>query len=314
MALKACFSTLACPDWSWYDVLSNGPRFGYDGVEIRLLSRETNLLQIPDLCRTRWSQCEKELKDANFRVAGLASSVRLDSTDAAQHLEQLDVGRQYIELCGALGGQFIRVFGDTFQATDPAARASRIEQIADGLVRLAETCAERDIQILLETHGDFSASAPCVDVMRQANHPQVGLVWDTHHPWRFHGEALAETWSRLRPWTRHTHWKDSVLRPIRQQSSESREAAHAASQLMSGHQHADYVLFRGGEFPAIECMQLLLRDGYDGWHSLEWEKMWHPELESPEIALPLFPGKLRELEQAALPGTKSADVTGTQRS
>ena len=68
---------------------------------------------------------------------------------------------------------------------------------------------------------------------------------------------------------------------------------------MAGHQHADYVLFRGGEFPAIECMQLLLNDGYTRWHSLEWEKMWHPELLGPEIALPLFPPKLREVAQAA---------------
>jgi hypothetical protein len=64
---------------------------------------------------------------------------------------------------------------------------------------------------------------------------------------------------------------------------------------MGGHQHADYVLFLGGEFPARDCLRLLLDDGYAGWHSLEWEKMWHPELFGPEVALPLFPWKLQEL-------------------
>jgi hypothetical protein len=66
---------------------------------------------------------------------------------------------------------------------------------------------------------------------------------------------------------------------------------------MAGHRHADYVLFGGGEFPATECLGLLLDDGYDGWHSLEWEKMWHPELVDPEVALPLFPGKLRDCQK-----------------
>lgn len=174
-----------------------------------------------------------------------------------------------------------------------------IRQIADGLVTLADLAASAGIQILLETHGDFSASAPCIQVMELANHPYVGLVWDTHHPWRFHQEPLAETWKRLRHWTRHTHWKDSVTLPERPSTNEVSNAATAASQLMTGHRHADYVLFGGGEFPARECLQLLLDDGYAGWHSLEWEKMWHPELMNPEIALPLFPGKLRQLENWA---------------
>ncbi len=68
---------------------------------------------------------------------------------------------------------------------------------------------------------------------------------------------------------------------------------------MSGHRHADYVLFGGGEFPAEECLSLLERSGYDGWFSYEWENMWHPEIESPEVALPLFPAKLRRLAQIA---------------
>ncbi len=299
MTLKTCFSTLACPDWKWHDVLKHGSEFGFDGVEIRLLSRETDLLKIDDLQPGRWPIRRRELADTGFRVAGLASSVRFDAPAASERASQIEIGRRYIDLCAALGGGFIRVFGDVLPKHDDPARPATLRQIADGLVALGDAAASTGIQILLETHGDFSASPPCVAVMQLANHPHVGLVWDTHHPWRFHGEPLAETWQRLRPWTRHTHWKDSVTLPTRAPTQETTEAARAASQLMSGHQHADYVLFRGGEFPAIDCLRLLLADGYTGWHSLEWEKMWHPELMGPEIALPLFPPKLREVEQAA---------------
>ncbi len=298
MTLKTCFSTLACPDWTWHDVLKFGPEFGFDGVEIRLLSRETDLLKIGDLQPGQWPLRRRELGDAGFHVAGLASSVRFDSVDYGERASQIEIGRRYIDLCAALGGEFIRVFGDVLPKHDDPARPATLRQIADGLVVLGDAAAAAGIQILLETHGDFSASPPCVEVMQLANHPQVGLVWDTHHPWRFHGEPLAETWQRLRPWTRHTHWKDSVTLPTRASTHESSEAARAATQLMTGHQHADYVLFRGGEFPAIECLRLLLADGYTGWHSLEWEKMWHPELMGPEIALPLFPPKLREVDRA----------------
>ena len=299
MTLKTCFSTLACPDWTWHDVVKYGSQFGFDGVEIRLLSRETDLLKIDDLQPAQWQIRRRELDAAGFRVAGLASSVRFDAKEASERVAQIEIGRRYLELCAALGGEFIRVFGDVLPKLGDPTRPATIRQIADGLVALADLAKPAGIQILLETHGDFSASPPCVEVMQLADHPFVGLVWDTHHPWRFHGEALSETWKRLRPWTRHTHWKDSVTLPTGNSTLESSQAARAASQLMAGHQHADYVLFRGGDFPAIECMRLLLEDGYIGWHSLEWEKMWHPELLGPEIALPLFPTKLRELEQAA---------------
>ncbi len=293
--LKISFSTLACPDWTWFDVLKHGPEYGYQGVEIRLLSRETNLLQIPDLAPGQRTKRRQELQDAGFQVAGLASSVRFDAREASERAHQLEQGHRYIDLAVDLGAGFIRVFGDQLP-DETVAREAVIQQIADGLHTLGEAAQPTGVQILLETHGDFSASPPAVEVMQRVNHPHVGLVWDTHHPWRFFDEPLAESWQRLRPWTRHTHWKDSVraTEPA-PTSAEATAAAQAAAALMGGHRHADYVLFLGGEFPARECLKLLLDSGYTGWHSLEWEKMWHPDLAPPETALPLFPKKMREL-------------------
>jgi len=299
MSLKISFSTLACPDWSWHDVICHGHEYGYDGVEIRLLTRETDLLKIADLQPSLLSTRRRELAETGFRVAGLASSVRFDYESEMTRQEQLDIGRRYVDLCAELGGEFIRVFGDVLPQDDVLARSKTMEQIADGLVALGDIAMSANIQILLETHGDFSATSVCRDLMSRFHHSHVGLVWDTHHPWRFHHERLSETWSVLGQWTRHTHWKDSVVLPERAETADAIEAAQTASQLMSGHLHADYVLFGGGEFPAAECLKLMIDAGYEGWHSLEWEKMWHPQLVGPEIALPLFPKKLKEVEIVA---------------
>lgn len=297
--LKISFSTLACPDWTWHDVVTHGPKFGYDGVEVRLLERETDLLAIPDLQPLQRRNRKRELNDAGFRVCGLASSIKFDNPDPHVRAEQLDIGRRYLDLAVALGAEFIRVFGDVLPSeAQPAERASALDWIASGLRDLGELARPAGVQILLETHGDFSASPPAAEVMRRVNHAQVGLVWDTHHPWRFFNEPLKESWERLQPWVRHTHWKDSVLLPETDvPNPEKTAAAQAAMALMGGHRHADYVLFLGGEFPARECLRILLEAGYQGWHSLEWEKMWHPDLLGPEVALPLFPQKLRFLAE-----------------
>ena len=297
--LRIAFSTLACPDWSWDDILRFGSEYGYDGVEVRLIQREVNLLSRQEFAPPQLSSRRRELARANFQVCGLASSVHLDDGDAALRAEQVRIGGEYLALAESLGAGFIRVFGDLLPPnSEPERREQTLQGIADGLQALGDLAGPRNLMVLIETHGDFSASPPVVDLIRRVDHPQVGVLWDTHHPWRFHGEDIAATWETLKPWTRHTHWKDSVQvrgQAVKPASQAADEAAALAAQLMGGHQHADYVLFGGGEFPARDCLQLMTDDGYSGWHSLEWEKMWHPELVGPEVALPLFPGKLRAL-------------------
>ncbi|MBW3541296.1 MAG: sugar phosphate isomerase/epimerase [Planctomycetes bacterium] len=300
MTLPIGFSTLACPDWSWREILENGVQFGYDGVEVRLVRGETDLLQVPEFRADQLEGRRRELAEAGFRVCGLASSVRFDHPDAAERQRQVETGRAYIDLARELGAGFVRVFGDVLpENADAAARATAIGRIADGLNTLGEAAERTDVEILLETHGDFFDSRLVQETFARVTSPAVGVLWDTHHPWRFCGEPLSETFERLRPWVRHTHWKDSVPLPRRPQGAASADAAAKAHTLMSGHKHADYVLFGGGEFPAEECLRLLAAANYDGWLSLEWEKAWHPEIEGPETALPLFPGKIRRLWELA---------------
>lgn len=295
--LKTAFSTLSCPDWDWDDLLRYGPQYGYDGVEIRLLKRETDLLKLPAFQASQLAVRRRDLADAGFRVCGLASSVRFDYPEAAERMQQHETGCRYVDLAAELDAGFVRVFGDVIpDPEDPGQRETTLKNIAEGLNRLGEYAAKAGRQIIIETHGDFSSSHLMQEMLQHVDSDTVGVLWDTHHPWRFCGEELSDTAQRLKPWIRHTHWKDSVSAP-RRASDEASNAAAQAHELMSGHKHADYVLFGAGEFPIADCLRLLAGIGYDGWYSLEWEKMWHPELEDPDIALPLFPGKLKEFSR-----------------
>lgn len=306
--IRTSFSTLGCPDWSWQALLEYGPQFGYDGVEIRLLEGETNLLARSEFQSSELPARRRELDASGFQVCGLASSVRFDSPDADERAEQVEIGKAYLDLAAELGTSFVRVFGDVLPAgSDDHQRKQTIGHIAEGLQRLGEYAQQAGPLVVIETHGDFSDSAAMRETLSLVESPQVGVLWDTHHPWRFYGEELSTTFRRLERWIRHTHWKDSVTRPARPENEQSDEAAAEAARqahaLMSGHRHADYVLFGGGEFPVLECMRLLKQSGYDGWFSYEWEKMWHPEIEEPEIALPLFPGKFHELWELLTPSS-----------
>ena len=291
--IRTCFSTIGCPDWSFTDMIQLGQQAGFDGVEIRLVERETDLLAVPDLGAAALPKRRRELAEAGFAVCGLASSVSFDSPDAAERNRQLEVGRAYLDLAAELDAGFVRVFGDTIR--EGVSREATIEQVSEGLDRLGEYAGTLGREVIIETHGDFSRSDLVADTMARVESPAAGILWDTHHPWRFHSEPLATTYARFGDRVRHTHWKDSVTRLSSSNTTANEQAAEQAHTLMSGHQHADYVLFGGGEFPVFDCLGLLQRGGYDGWYSYEWEKMWHPELEPPELALPLFSDKIRHL-------------------
>ena len=44
-----------------------------------------------------------------------------------------------------------------------------------------------------------------------------------------------------------------------------------------------------------DALALALRNGYDGWLTLEWEKRWHPDIEEPEVGFPHFVKSIGEL-------------------
>ncbi len=43
-----------------------------------------------------------------------------------------------------------------------------------------------------------------------------------------------------------------------------------------------------GEAPVSEALTALRKGGFKGYYSFEWEKMWHPEIQEPEIAMPHY--------------------------
>ena len=112
----------------------------------------------------------------------------------------------------------------------------------------------------------FTASATLTGVLRAADSEHVGLLWDAHHTFATSNEDPEFTVRQLGPWIRHTHLKDSVG------SGEDRK----------------YVLTGRGTVPIPRQIQALQSIGYKGVYCFEWEKVWHPDLEDPEIAIADF--------------------------
>ena len=76
---------------------------------------------------------------------------------------------------------------------------------------MAEEAKNYGVTLALETHDDWTDSRVVSRVMEKADHPNVGVLWDLHHPFRFNHEDPEETYANLSPYVVGVHVKDSVL-------------------------------------------------------------------------------------------------------
>jgi sugar phosphate isomerase/epimerase len=258
-APRIAFSTLAFPDVPLASAASLGRRWGYSGIELRLIDGELIDPSMPAADRVR---VKRAVTAAQLPVVAVDSSIRLTDDDPGPEL------RRFLELASDWESPLVRVFGGTLAPADPARRQQlrAAAQVLESAVPLAERLG---VAIGVETHDAFSASSVVAELLalvdpRAVDSGAVGAVWDSHHPHRM-GERPAEVYANLGP------------RILLAQVKDARRRADGDWQL---------VLLGEGEVPVREMLGLLVDGGYPHWISVEWEKRWHPEIEDPEVALP----------------------------
>jgi len=265
--LPIAFSTLGCPAWDWTKILHFASQHGFSAVELRGLEGNLDLPSHPVFAAGRIEQTKREIRERQLKIACVSSSANLYFNDETKRAKELGDARRFIDLASSLGAPCVRVFGgkeesDASRFPDTATKA----RVGAGLHDLGNYAGPRGVTVIIESHDHFTASASLKDVLQAANSDHVGLLWDAHHTFADSDEDPEFTVKQLGPWIRHTHLKDSTG------SGEGRK----------------YVLTGQGNVPIARQIEALRSIGYEGFFCFEWEKLWHPELEAPEVAIADF--------------------------
>jgi sugar phosphate isomerase/epimerase len=255
------FSTLACPDWSFERITDFAASHGYHGIEVRGILRELDLTRRAEFSTANRASTLRRMRDKRLKFVGLNSSVELHHADAHKREKHLADGKHYIDLAAELNCPYVRVFPNELPKDQE--RAQTIDLITAGLLELGKHAHGSGVMVLLESHGDVTAIADLEKIMQAAAGRHVGLIWDVVNMWSVTKEAPADVHNALKRYIRHVHLKDMAT--------------------VEGKQR--YVLLGRGETPVLDAIGLLDKSGYAGYYSFEWEKLWHPEIEEPEIAL-----------------------------
>lgn len=262
--LPIAFSTLGCPKWEWSKILKFATEHGFAAIELRGLEGNMDLPTHPIFAPDRIAQTKGEISNAKLRIACVSSSANLYFEDPDKRSKQLDDARRFIDLASKLGSPYVRVFGGKAESDKALAPdATTKTRVAAGLKELGSYAGPKNVTVIIESHDHFTASSTLKDVLQQAASDHVGLLWDAHHTFATAGEDPEFTVKELGRWIRHTHIKDSTG------TGENRK----------------YVLTGRGNVPIARQIKALHSIDYKGFYCFEWEKVWHPDIEEPEIAI-----------------------------
>ena len=263
---KLSFSTLGCPDWGFDKILDFAKENNYKGIEVRGIMREMDLTKVQEFSNAgAISVTLKKMKDRGLVFVDLGSSCALHFPKGEERTKNLDEGKRFIDLASKLNCPFVRVFPN--QLPKDRDRQESLNLIIEGLRELGEYASKTNVSVLLESHGELIYKKDLLAVMEGAAHPHVGLVWDVCNMWIVTKEPPEEVYAALKPYIRHTHIKDLKI--------------------VNGRE--EYVLLGTGIVPIFQAIDLLYSNQYPGYYSFEWEKLWHPEILEPQIALADYP-------------------------
>jgi len=258
--VKLAFSTLGCSELPLPEVVRLAQETGWLGVELRAAPEEPIHIGLSPAER---AEAKAQLDGVTPLCVASYVKVAAEGDDDACVADAL----AHAELARDLGIPAVRVFPGaeapgTGKLSPGAAEPS--PEADDRAVRRLTAIAERlpeGVQIWLETHDSHPRGMDVARILQHVEDDRIRAIWDVLHPWRV-GEPLTVSAAALYPYLAHVQVKD-VLSPTER------------TPLPLGQ----------GTVPLRDALELLRREAYAGWLSLEWESKWYPEAEPLRDAL-----------------------------
>ena len=263
--MKFAFTTLGCPDWTVEQVAAAARKYGYDGVELRLIDGQ---VITPELIRAARPRIEQHLLGAGIAVSSLATSASFSTGDESRRQENVAAAAELAALAASLDCRLIRVFGG--KCPDGVDLEAGASNVAAGLNALASEVERHGVIAMLETHDDFCDAGVVASIMARVPSPAIGVHWDIQNTFKM-GADPARSWQLLGDRIVHVHIKDA----------------------RRGDEPWTRVLLGEGDVPWQDALRVLVGHGYAGYLCVEFEKKWYPNQPDPDVALPQYSAGLQ---------------------
>ncbi len=231
--MKLCLLTyLIAKSWDLDRIIRVARECGFAGIELRTEGGHAHGVELETSAAERRAIREK-VEDAYLELVGLGTGSRFESPDLAERQAVIERTKRYVVLAHDVGCKRVRVFGNNIPAG--VRREDCVRWVGESLRELGEFGESLGVDVLLEMHGQFNYYDFSRTAVQIADHPRVGLVYNSD-PRDMVAGSIAAVYSQVRPWIRHVHMHT----------------------------------FQGA-YPYPELIGLLKADGYQGYLSSEIE-------------------------------------------
>lgn len=235
-------------------------RYGYEGIELRLIDGE---LVSPNMSSAQRQRARRTIADAGLELCCVDTSFEIANPKAS-----MEEALAYLDLAAELEGPTVRFFGG---APKDEPWNVTVHRTVERATELSEKGRSVGVTVAIETHDSFATGTALARALSAAP-TDVGIIWDSLNP-VVAGESPERTLAAVGDRLVHVHIKDGAVPP----------------------DLAENRLLGEGRVPVDTIIEMLVAQRYEGWLSVEWEKLWQPGICDPEIALPRYAEGIRAL-------------------
>jgi sugar phosphate isomerase/epimerase len=268
--LKLAFSTAACPEWAWDQIIAKAVKFGFDGIEWRLAHGSS---VPPDVSADLVAEIAAATASASLAVPAMDSGHELPIAPGPDREPGLAGIRRGLETAHHLRAERLVVAPGPYPETVTDGQATA--WLRSGLMSLQDTMRQTGVQLALDLRRTLSwdrarlraktCSAFINDALWDLNEPGIGVQWDIAESY-LEGERADQVWDNIWQWLSYLQ-----LRDMERDEAGWRNVAIGAGQL-----------------PVSFAIAYVGGPRYTGWTSLNWDRLANADLAPAEEALPAF--------------------------
>lgn len=193
-------------DWDIPTIIKNCETTGFEAVELRTTHKHNVELA---LGKEQRAEVKSRFAGTNVRLLSLGTTCEFHSPDNSVVRKNVDECRRFIELAHDIGALGVKVRPNGIPKEVPEEKT--IAQIGAALRECGEAAKNYGVEIWVEVHGRDSSHPPrMAKMMEAANHPQVGICWNSNQEDLLNG-SIKGSFAMLKPYLRSAHinelWK-----------------------------------------------------------------------------------------------------------
>jgi sugar phosphate isomerase/epimerase len=192
-----------CPKQTLPELIETAKQYGYLGLELRVEWGHKHGIEL-DATPEQLKAARKLFADSGIAATCIATSVKFNSSDPAEHLPQRETLRKYIALAAQVGAPYLRTFSDSVPEDDEAARNAVLSLAAESYAAVNEWALQHGVEVLVETHTNMRGQW-ARQILDQADADSLQVLWHIGHHLR-RGQSVDEAYRYIRGHVRHLHF------------------------------------------------------------------------------------------------------------